>query len=97
MASSYDKRIFIFEIKYSQMNMYTFVFYSKNLNLTPADFKRALKQTFVKLMQKYNKKNPYDLLRIKSFFNDFYNEMNRIGFGKVVPTYLTSDEIFREV
>ena len=97
MASQYDRRIFIFEIKYGPMDIITFTFYSKNLNLTGRDFKNSLIQTFHKLMRKYNKKNPYELLRIRSFINDLYIEMNRLGFGKVDPTYIDSNELFNNL
>ena len=71
------------------------MFYSKNPRLTITDFKNSLRVTLEKLMQKYKRKSPYDLIRIASFPNDLKREMNRLGFTPIDNfNYLDITQVF---
>ena len=76
-------RLFIFEYKIGPYDIYRFVFYSKNPRLTKTDFINSLKEIINKLMEKYKRRDPMQLLNIASVPIELKRLMNQKGFAPI--------------
>ena len=90
------RRLFIFEFKIGPFDINRYVFYSSKSTLTREDFKNALKSTIATLQKKYNRKNPYDLIKIRAFHNDLLLNLKRKGFYPITDyNYVDFNEIIK--